>query len=110
MEMQKTPSGLLFVSLSTFGLTAVAKTPDGQTPAEETVCDVLQSDTPGLYGVCVAYCEAQDLNDINFDDLENSKKSAPRRRILENYQKKMQPGDMDMLAWRHHVHVGMRKS
>ena len=110
MEMQKTPSGLLFVSLSTFGLTAVAKTPDGQTPAEETVCDVLQSGTPGLYGLCIAYCEAQDLNDINFDDLENSKKSAPHRRILENYQKKMQPGDMDMLAWRHHVHVGMRKS
>jgi hypothetical protein len=88
--------GFLFVSLSPFALTAVAETPDGQTPAEESVCDVLQSGTPGLYGLCIAYCEAQDLNDYNFDELENSKKAAPHRKILENYRKKMQPGDMDM--------------
>ena len=86
----------LTIGLMTFAPPLLAVTPDGQTPAEETVCDVLQSGTPGLYGLCVAYCEAQDLNDINFDDLEGSIKSAPHRRILTNYRKKMQPGDMDM--------------
>jgi hypothetical protein len=96
MKIRNSILGLLFVSFSTFGLTAMAETPNGQTPAEESVCDVLQSGTPGLYGLCIAYCEAQDLNHYHFDDLENSKKYAPHRRILENYRKKMQPGDMDM--------------
>jgi hypothetical protein len=39
---------------------AAAKTPDGETPAEESVCDDLTRATPGLYGLCVAFCEAQD--------------------------------------------------
>ena len=29
-------------------------TPDGETPANESVCDELQGATPGLYGLCVA--------------------------------------------------------
>ena len=44
-----------------------AQTYDGVTPAEETVCGVLLEPnadgtevTKGLYGLCVAYCEAQD--------------------------------------------------
>jgi len=45
--------------------------------------------TPGLYGLCVAYCEAQDL-DIVGD------KEAPSNKILANYRKKMQAGDPDM--------------
>jgi hypothetical protein len=69
--------------------TAVAQTPDGETPANEGVCDVLQGgSTPGLYGLCVAYCEAQDLD--TFD------KSPPSEKILANYRKKMQAGDLDM--------------
>jgi hypothetical protein len=45
---------------------ALAQTPDGETPAEEAVCDPLQADgvTKGLYGLCVAFCEAQDHADI----------------------------------------------
>ena len=41
---------------------ASAQTPDGQTPAGESVCDALQAEgvTRGLYGLCVAFCEAQD--------------------------------------------------
>ena len=35
-------------------------TPDGETPAEESTCDSLVGATPGLYGLCVAFCEAQD--------------------------------------------------
>jgi hypothetical protein len=68
--------------------TAVASTPDGETPANEHVCDNLQGSTPGLYGLCVAYCEAQDLDVTN--------KEPPNTKILENYRKKMQPGDPDM--------------
>jgi len=38
---------------------ALAKTPDGQTPAEETVCD---NETGAAYGLCNAYCEAMDCD------------------------------------------------
>jgi hypothetical protein len=73
------------------GLTGPASaegTPDGITPANEAVCDTLIGGTPGLYGLCVAYCEAQDLD--QFD------KNPPSRRLLENYRKKMRSGDSDM--------------
>ncbi|MES1242961.1 MAG: hypothetical protein ABUT39_15200 [Acidobacteriota bacterium] len=36
---------------------AVAKTPDGQTPSQETICD---SYSGAAYGLCTAYCEAMD--------------------------------------------------
>jgi len=94
--------GFLLVSLSMFGLPAFAKTPDGQTPAEETVCDQLKDDgyTKGLYGLCVAFCEAQDHADksvaITPDELELLKSSSPSGRILANYDKKKQAGDPDM--------------
>lgn len=71
-----------------FAGSAMANTPDGETPANEGVCDVLNGGTPGLYGLCVAYCEAQDLD--SFD------KEPPRTKILDNYRKKMQAGDPDM--------------
>jgi hypothetical protein len=38
---------------------ALATTPDGQTPAEETVCD---SETGAAFGLCNAYCEAMDCD------------------------------------------------
>lgn len=68
----------------------MAATADGETPANEGTCDILKTNTtPGLYGLCVAYCEAQDL-DIVGD------KEAPNNKILANYRKKMQLGDPDM--------------
>jgi hypothetical protein len=68
----------------------IAETPDGTTPANEGVCDGLKMNaTPGLYGLCVAYCEAQDL-DIVGD------KETPNNKILANYNKKKQAGDPDM--------------
>ncbi len=67
----------------------LASTPDGETPANEGVCDVLIGSTPGLYGLCNAYCEAQDL-----DMFGEQKGSNPK--ILANYRKKMQSGDPDM--------------
>ncbi|MGI9330887.1 MAG: hypothetical protein ACR2QB_09255, partial [Gammaproteobacteria bacterium] len=54
----------------------------------EDVCDGLIGGTPGLYGLCVAYCEAQDLNEFD--------KRPPSEKILANYEKKMKEGDPDM--------------
>ena len=94
--------GLLFISLSMLGLTVVAATPDEQMPAEETICDSLKADgvSKGLYGLCVAFCEAQDYATISvptteaeFDSLETY---APSGRILANYNKKKQPLDPAM--------------
>ena len=71
------------------GRSVMAGTPDGQTPANEGTCDGLKSTaTPGLYGLCVAYCEAQDLDVTG--------KEPPNTKILDNYRKRMQPGDPDM--------------
>lgn len=68
--------------------TAIASTPDGETPANEGVCDVLIGATPGLFGLCNAYCEAQDLDEFD--------KEPPSTKILANYNKKKQAGDPDM--------------
>jgi hypothetical protein len=81
---------------------AVAQTPDGQVPAEETVCDPLTSDgvTKGLYGLCVAFCEAQDIASIDTpispEDLESLDDDAPSGRILGNYNKKKKDADPPM--------------
>ena len=82
-----------------YGLPASARTPDGQTPSQEGVCDVLKQPgmTKGLYGLCVAYCEAHDS-----DLLATANSHAPRgslersRRILENYNKMRKNGDLEM--------------
>jgi hypothetical protein len=75
-----------------FGMngSVVASTPDGETPANEGVCDALKVDgiTKGLYGLCVAYCEAQDLDQVE--------KEPPSTKILENYNKKKTASDPDM--------------
>ena len=77
------------VSLTGFSGSVMAVTPDGLTPANEGVCDTLQGATPGLYGLCVAYCEAQDL-DLLGDQ------APPNNKILDNYNRKMQAGDPAM--------------
>jgi len=40
-------------------ISSMARTPDGVTPAEETVCDGLVG---AAFGLCNAYCEAQDCD------------------------------------------------
>ena len=47
------------IGLLTFGQPANAQTPDGETPALESVCDGLET---GLFGICNAYCEAMDCD------------------------------------------------
>jgi hypothetical protein len=59
------PQFVLFLTLSLLCLgtgAALAQTPDGETPAEETVCD---TETGAAYGLCNAYCEAMDCETDN---------------------------------------------
>jgi len=80
---------VVFAGMTGVSSSAMAMmTPDGETPANEGVCDGLKGATPGLYGLCVAYCEAQDLDTID--------KEPPSEKILANYEKKRQAGDPDM--------------
>lgn len=81
-------AAVILLGSTAFSATVVASTPDGETPANEGVCDVLIGATPGLFGLCNAYCEAQDLDDFD--------KEPPRTKILANYNKKKKAGDPDM--------------
>jgi hypothetical protein len=80
----------------------VAATPDGQPPAEETVCGPLKADgvTKGLYGLCVAFCEAQDVaiisDPLTEDELSKIMADAPSGIILESYNKKKTESDPGM--------------
>ena len=101
------PSIVPFIILALLGSpVALAQTPDGLTPAEESVCDVLKEDgvTKGLYGLCVAFCEAQDLaslsSPVTEDELIALEERAPSANILEAYNKKkdkaQNPNDVPM--------------
>jgi len=69
---------------------------DGMPPANEGVCDVLIGGSPGLYGLCVAYCEAQDLDGLDMNDPTTHNKNVPNAKILANYNNKKKEGDPDM--------------
>jgi hypothetical protein len=84
------------------GLTAMASTPDGETPAVETVCDPLNADdvTNGLYGLCLAFCEAQDIADeevpITDEELAILQDTPPSGSILDTYNTIKNASDPDM--------------
>jgi len=50
---------VIFGLLLSLGITSHARTPDGMTPSEETVCD---GQVGAAYGLCTAYCEAMDCD------------------------------------------------
>ena len=99
-------SRTILLSLATVLLVALAspvtyaQTPDGETPVNEGVCDELISFTPGLYGLCVAFCEAQDCEatfdpgtgEVIFDP--SCSPSSPK--ILANYNKRKTLTDLPM--------------
>jgi hypothetical protein len=64
---------------------SLAQTADGETPAEETVCDEFSG---AMYGLCVAYCEAMDCH---LGDQFASDRACER--VLTNY---MTHSDGDM--------------
>lgn len=55
-----------------FAGVALAQTPDGETPAEETVCD---DESGAAFGLCNAYCEAMDCES---DDPQASANACTR--------------------------------
>ena len=91
-------AGSLALLVSISGIAPVsAQTPDGETPANEGVCDGLLGLTPGLYGLCVGFCEAQDCvatltGEVTFD--ASCRPSSPK--LLENYNKRSKQGDPPM--------------
>ena len=72
-----------------------SQTPDGLTPAEENVCEPLTEATPGLYGLCVAYCEAHDA-DLISPQGDPSELKMPDQRILNKYNRKKKESDPPM--------------
>lgn len=69
------------LALVTIGASASqAKTPDGQPPSTERVCDGLKG---ALWGLCVSYCEAMDC-DYPFPHASDNACDH----VLSNYMKK----------------------
>ena len=64
------------------------RTPDGSTPAEEATCDGLKHGTPGLYGLCIAFCEAHDCVPVLLDDdtLDFSHCKKNDGKLLQKYR------------------------
>lgn len=60
-------------------LPLAARTPDGQTPSEETVCD---GQIGAAYGLCNAYCEAMDC-----ESPAPQASATACERVLNNYMK-----------------------
>ncbi len=73
---------LLFLTIAAFSSPVTAGSSNAKGSTEEGVCDVLKEDgvTKGLYGLCVAYCEAE----------------ASSERVLENYNRKATENDPAM--------------
>lgn len=87
---------LLVLFCTGAGSAVQAQTPDGAPPANEGVCDGLEYMTPGLYGLCVAFCEAQDCEpDFTAEDPFQSCNPSSLA-LLNVYRGRMQPGDPDM--------------
>ena len=87
---------LLYLSLigaTLFCSTAAAQTSEEETPAEEGVCDDLLLATPGLYGLCVAFCEVQDcelsINAVTGEILESGPNCLPSSlTLLDTYNRR----------------------
>lgn len=71
---------VLFCLLLSLGITSHAKTPDGETPSVEDVCD---GQVGAAYGLCTSYCEAMDC-----DSNEPKASEVACNRVLENFIKK----------------------
>lgn len=75
-------------------------TPNGMNPANEGLCDQMADNYPdltkGLYGLCVAYCEARDFPEDISDVDRWEKGQTAGKRILARYNQKKTDFDPDM--------------
>ena len=99
---RNTKLGSLMRTLSRFGGSVSAATPDGKTPAQEGVCDVLTADgvTKDLFELSVAICEAQDFAEVSSpmteEDIDLFFAKAPSGKILAQYDKRKAAEDPAM--------------
>jgi hypothetical protein len=77
---------LLTLCMIMLSWTALAGPPSG-----DGACDLLKGGTPGLYGLCVAFCDAQDLGDPAKAEGKQSAFS-----LLAAYERKRGPDDPGM--------------
>jgi hypothetical protein len=100
--IENTKLGSLMRTLSRFGGSVSAATPDGQTPAQQRARDVLTADgvTKDLFELCVAICEAQDLAEVSSpmteEDIDLFFVKAPSGKILAQYDKRRAAEDPAM--------------
>lgn len=71
---------LVLVGLLALAVAAVAKTPDGQPPSEETVCD---NEVGAAFGLCNAYCEAMDC-----DSPDHRASARACEQVKRNFERK----------------------
>jgi hypothetical protein len=98
-ELSVKYSSLLLVAAVLLSLAAVSTARPGANAVVTTnqgVCDDLQNATPGLYGLCVSFCEAQDcVPDFSLDDpFQNCQVSSPG--LLAQYNRRKQADDPSM--------------
>ena len=74
-----------------FCLLAICGTP--AVSGEHGSCEDVRYATPGLYGLCIAYCEALDCDDESF---RAASCRPPRESVLKNYNKKKEVTDPEM--------------
>jgi len=84
------------------GLCSTAAFADGLPPSEETVCDALLEPgvTPGLFGICNAYCEAKDCDAYPAGEEPNS-----CNRLLANYERRASESDPVMPCLQEETYV-----
>lgn len=90
---------LALLLLCSWPITTAAQTPDRVTPANEGVCEGLKAAgvTSGLYGLCVAYCEALDCPDPSVGPKKLSAQCrAQSPTILEAYKRRKTAADPAM--------------
>lgn len=80
----------LFFLSALLGLFSAPLFADGLPPSEESACDVLNADgiTPGLFGLCNAYCEAKDC-----DGYPEGEEPHSCGRLLANYENRAGESD-----------------
>ena len=75
---------------------ADAKPDKGQRAENVAACNTLKGGTPGLHGLCVAFCAKRDLSNVDLNDIDSVKRAAPKMSVLRSYNSRRQEGDPEM--------------
>ncbi len=91
----------IFVILTLFTHAAEAQRGNGKSEAAVRgtpvgTCDSLRGGTPGLHGLCVAYCVARDQSNVDMNDIASVRAAAPSVKLLERYNSMKREADPEM--------------